>query len=147
VVSLIKDARSVQFNASQKSEARDDSAHAAPEVSKARQSSVKRDKLLGPVLLALNEMIDVSASRTIALHTHLPSLILGLLVAVALLSGLLAGYAMAKRKSRSWLHSFLYALVVALAVYAVLDLDFPRSGLIRLDAADNALTELRNSIR
>lgn len=99
------------------------------------------------LLPALNDMIDITTSRTIALHTHLPHLIFGLLICVALLSGLLAGYAMAKRKNRSWLHLLLYAAVVAITIYAVIDLDYPRSGLIRLDAADNALIQLRDSIR
>lgn len=99
------------------------------------------------LLPAVNEMIDVTTSRTIALHSHLPRLIFALLISVALLSGLLAGYAMAKRKSRSWLHMLLYAVVVAITIYAVLDLEYPRFGLIRLDAADNALMELRQSIR
>jgi uncharacterized membrane protein len=99
------------------------------------------------LLPALNEMIDVTTSRTIALNTHLPPLIFALLLCVALLSSLLAGYAMAKRQNRSWLHLLLYALVVALTVYALLDLEDPRSGLIRLDAAERALTELRDSIR
>ena len=100
-------------------------------------------KLLLP---ALNQMIDVTTSRTVALYTHLPPLIFALLMSVALLSGLLAGYAMAKRRSRSWLHMLVYALVVAVTVYAVIDLDYPRSGFIRLDAADNALAKLRDSI-
>jgi hypothetical protein len=99
------------------------------------------------LLPALNDMIDVTTSRTIALRTHLPPLIFGLSIVVALLSGLLAGYDMAKRKRRSWLHVTLYALVIALTIYSVLDLDNPRSGLIRLNAADNALIQLRNSIR
>ena len=47
---------------------------------------------------------------------------------------------------RSWLHTLLYAAFVATTVYAVLDLDNPRSGLIRLDAADSAIVKLRNSI-
>src|SRR5690242_13463971 len=47
------------------------------------------------LLRALNDMIDVTTSRTIALHTHLPPLIFGLSISVALLSGLLAGYEMA----------------------------------------------------
>lgn len=80
-------------------------------------------------------------------YTHLPSLIFALLMSVALLSGLVAGYAMAKRQSRSWLHMLVYALVVAITVYAVVDLDDPRLGLIRLDTADNALSQLRASIR
>lgn len=99
------------------------------------------------LLPALNEMIDVTTSRTVALYTKIPSLIFGLLIVVALLSGLVAGYAMAKRQSRSWLHMVVYALVIAITIYAVLDLDDPRSGLIRLDAADNALLQLRDSIR
>jgi len=99
------------------------------------------------LLPAINEMIDVTTARTIALQTHLPGLIVGMLVCVALLSGLLAGYAMAKRKSRSWLHMSLYAAVLAVTIYAVLDLDHPRFGLIRLDAADRALVQLRDSIK
>lgn len=99
------------------------------------------------LLPALNEMIDVTTSRTIALHSHLPALIFALLMCVALLSSLLAGYAMAKRKSRSWLHVLLYAVVISVTIYAVLDLEYPSYGLIHLRAADKALIQLRNSIR
>ncbi len=98
------------------------------------------------LLPALNDMIDVTTSRTVALHTHLPPLIFGLSISVALLSGLLAGYDMAKRKTRSWLHVVLYAMVIALTIYTILDLDNPRFGLIRLKAADNALIQVRDSI-
>jgi hypothetical protein len=82
-----------------------------------------------------------------ALRTHLPSLIFALLIVLALLSGLLAGYAMAQRQGRSWLHVLTYSAVIAVTVHVVLDLDNPRSGLIRLDAADKALVRLRDSIR
>lgn len=99
------------------------------------------------VLPALNDMIDVTTSRTIALFTSLPTLIFGLVIGVSLLSGVLAGWAMAKRKQRSWIHMVLYAATVAVTVYTVADLDSPRSGLIRLDRADQALLELRDSIR
>jgi hypothetical protein len=99
------------------------------------------------LLPALNDMIDITTTRTIALHTHLPGLIFALLIGVALLSGLLAGYAMAKRLSRSWLHNLSYAIIISIIIYSVLDLEFPRFGLIRLDAADNALFQLRDSIR
>jgi hypothetical protein len=99
------------------------------------------------LLPAINEVIDITTSRTIAMHTQLPRLIFVLLTSVALISGLIAGYAMAKRKSRSWLHMVLYAAVISVTVYAVLDLEYPRFGLIRLDTADNALLQLRDSIR
>ncbi|HUM04990.1 MAG TPA: hypothetical protein VLT90_05985 [Terriglobales bacterium] len=99
------------------------------------------------LLPALNDMIDVTTNRAVAMRTHLPGLILNLLVFVALLSGILAGYAMSKREKRSVIHMLIYAAVIALTVYAVADLDHPRSGLIRLEAADNALVKLRQSIR
>lgn len=99
------------------------------------------------LLPAVNEMIDVTTSRTVALHTRQPMLISALLIGVALLSGLLAGYTMAKVVHRSWLHMIVYSLVASMTIYAVADLDNPRSGLIRVDAADAALIELRQSMR
>ena len=102
------------------------------------------DRLLLP---ALNEMVDIATERGIAMHTHLPPLIFVLLICVALLSSLLAGYAMAKRRNRSWLHVLIYAGVVSITIYAVLDLDSPQFGLVRLDAADRVLIQLRDSIR
>jgi hypothetical protein len=41
----------------------------------------------------------------------------------------------------------LYAAINSVTIYAVLDLDEPRSGLIRLDRADRTLIDLRDSIR
>ena len=92
-------------------------------------------------------MIDVTTARAIALDMHLPALIFLLLISVALMSALLAGHVMAKRRHRSVLHLILYAAIISITIYAVLDLDEPRSGLIRLDRADQALIELRDSIR
>jgi hypothetical protein len=54
---------------------------------------------------------------------------------------------MAKRKRRSPLHVVLYAGVVAITVYVVMDLDNPRIGLIKLDATEQILHELHDSIR
>jgi hypothetical protein len=99
------------------------------------------------LLPAVNDMIDVTTSRTVALYTRMPGLLLGMLLSVALLSALLAGYAMAKRGHRSWLHGLVYVLTIAVTVYAVLDLDNPRAGFIRLQAAENALIQLRDSIQ
>jgi hypothetical protein len=98
------------------------------------------------VLPAINEMIDVTTARTLALRTRLATLILVLLCIVALLSALIAGYTMGTRPRRSVLHMVSYAACVALTVYTVLDLDNPRRGLIRLAPAEALLEDLRNSI-
>ena len=71
----------------------------------------------------------------------------GLLISVALLCATLAGYMMSKRRSRSWPHLILYPLVVSATIYVLLDLDDPRSGMIRLDRADAVLSNLQHSIR
>ena len=52
-----------------------------------------------------------------------------------------------KEGAARWLHMMLYSLVIALTVFTFLDLDYPRFGLIRLNAADNAMLRLRDSIR
>jgi hypothetical protein len=51
-----------------------------------------------------------------------------------------------KQRSPTWLHMLVYSLVVADTVYAVVDIDCPRSGWIRLDGADNALVKLRDGV-
>jgi hypothetical protein len=99
------------------------------------------------LLPALNEMIDVVTSRAIAREIHLPALMFYLLISIALLTGLLAGYAMSKRQSRSWLHILLYAVIISITIYAIFDFDNPRYGLIKVDAADRALLRLHDSIQ
>jgi multisubunit Na+/H+ antiporter MnhB subunit len=99
------------------------------------------------LLPAINDMMDVTTERSVAFQAHLPVLVFYLLVFIALMSALLAGYGMAKRKKRSPLHIFLYAACVAATIYAVTDLEHPRSGLIRLDAADQALLQVRDLMR
>jgi uncharacterized membrane protein YozB (DUF420 family) len=96
--------------------------------------------------LSLNEMIGVTTARAVALQTQLPILILVLLLGVASLTSLLAGYGMAKSGRRHVFHGVIYAAAVSLTIYVVLDLDNPRRGLIRLDAAEQALRQLQRAI-
>ena len=99
------------------------------------------------LLPAINEVIDVTTERAVAFRAHLPYLVFYLLIFIALMSALLAGYTMAKRKKRSLLHMFLYAACIAATIYTVIDLDRPRSGMIRVDAADQALLQVRDLMR
>ncbi|NTV56720.1 MAG: DUF4239 domain-containing protein, partial [Deltaproteobacteria bacterium] len=70
-----------------------------------------------------------------------------MLFVLALVSALLSGYAMAGNKSRSWLHILCFALIIALTVYVILDIEFPRLGLIRVDAFDQALVYLLETMK
>ncbi len=98
------------------------------------------------VLPALNDMIDVTRERKVALSTQIPELVLVMLFGVSLFSALLAGAGMSRHGVRHLVHGGIYAAAVTLTIYTILDLDSPRGGLIRLDAADRVLAQLRGSM-
>jgi CDP-diglyceride synthetase len=99
------------------------------------------------VLASINDMIDITTTRYVALQTHPPSIIFVMLAIMVLASCLLAGYDIAASKRRSWLHMLGYALLTTLALYVILDLEFPRVGLVRIDYMDQLLVDVRNSMR
>lgn len=101
----------------------------------------------GLVLNALNSMFDIVSERTAAAWTHPPLVIYVMLMALAFASALIAGIGMAGAKTRSWVHVIGFAAVLSLSVYVILDLEFPRIGLIRVDSFDRALYQLRDSMK
>jgi hypothetical protein len=70
-----------------------------------------------------------------------------MLAALALASAILAGYGMAASQTRSWIHILEFAAIMAVTVYIIVDLEHPRLGLIRVDAFDQVLVDLRNSMK
>jgi hypothetical protein len=99
------------------------------------------------LLPALNQMIDITTTRTMAAEMHPPAVVFIMLAVAALASSLLAGYGMAGGKSRSWVHMLAFAAIMAVTVYVILDIEYPRLGLMRVDAFDRALVELRQSMK
>ena len=99
------------------------------------------------VLNALNAMIDITTTRDLATTTHAPLLIMALLVALSFMGALLAGDTLALKGRRNRLHMALFALAIAGTVYAVIDLEYPRVGLITLQHADRAIIQLRDLMR
>lgn len=98
------------------------------------------------LLPALNEMLDITNSRTMATRSHPPTIIYAMLFLIALASSLLAGYGIAG-KSRSWIHMIGFSLTMAVAFYVILDIEYPRLGLIRVDSFDQALIDVRASMK
>jgi hypothetical protein len=82
-----------------------------------------------------------------AARMHPPMVIFALLIALGLACSLLAGFAMAGGRQRPWTHAISFAATIAITVYVILDLEYPRLGLIRVDAADRVLVELRESMQ
>lgn len=102
--------------------------------------------LKAQLIPALNDMFDIATTRTMTAQTHPPTIIFAMLGVLALMSALLAGYAMAGSKTRSWIHTVGFAFIMAAVAYIILDLEFPRLGIIRIDAFDRVLVELRQSM-
>ena len=97
------------------------------------------------LLPALNQMIDITTTRSMARQMHPPAVIYVVLGVVSVAGALLGGYAMAAA-GRSWLHTMAFVVVMAITVWVILDLEFPRAGFIRLDSFDQAMVDVRASM-
>ena len=92
---------------------------------------------------SINEAFDLATTRALATRQHPPLAIHLLLVTMVLISGFLAGFSQAKAARQSWLHMTGFALTTTLALYLILDIEYPRVGLIEVTGFDLALKELR----
>jgi hypothetical protein len=99
------------------------------------------------LLPAINAVGDIASTRTAAGRMHPPLMIFALLLGLAMLSALIAGRSMASRSGRRWLHTVIYAIALAGAVYVIVDIEFPRFGLIRVDDFDHLLVEVRHAMK
>ena len=96
---------------------------------------------------ALIHKTSAKPALSAMMQSHPPAVIFVMLGSTAVLAALLAGYGMAGRQSRRVLHPLVFAVVMATAIYVILDLEYPRLGLIRIDGADQILVDVRNSMR
>ncbi|HEY6931023.1 MAG TPA: DUF4239 domain-containing protein, partial [Thermoanaerobaculia bacterium] len=79
---------------------------------------------------------------------HPPLVVFLMLASLALISALLAGYGMAAAgKTRSVFHRVAFAAMIAATVYVIIDIEYPRLGLIRVDSADSLLSDLRQTMK
>ena len=92
-------------------------------------------------------MIDITTTRLFAGRTYTPVIVFVVLFALGLGCSLLAGYSMAAAGARSSLHFVAFAVITVLTVYVIFDLEYPRAGFIRLDIYDQALVELRATMK
>lgn len=70
-----------------------------------------------------------------------------MLVLLVLTSSLIAGHGMSGGKRVSWIHVVSFSVIMAGTVCLILDLEFPRIGLIRIDSSDRLLTDLRQTLK
>lgn len=98
------------------------------------------------LLPSLNQMFDTVSTRMRHTSLHPPPIVFGMLGFVSLSSSLLAGYNMGGAKKRKWIHMICFSVVLALTVYVIIDIEYPRLGLIQVDTSDTILLDLRKSL-
>jgi len=99
------------------------------------------------LLPALNQMIDITTTRLMASRMHPPSIVYFMMAIASLAGALLAGYGMAAAGHRRWLHALAFVATTAMTVYVILNLEYPRLGLVRFDSFDQVMVELREGMQ
>ena len=98
-------------------------------------------------LTALANAFEVSRLREGAAEKHPPQIVYIMLFGLGLGGSLLAGFGMAAAAARSWIYMVIFAATLAITLYVVTDMEFPRLGLIRVDSFDHFLVDLYEQMR
>jgi len=90
---------------------------------------------------SINEMIDIASTRLAAGEGTIPDSIMYFLFALCICASFLLGYEQTGKVD--WISLSGFALTLAITVFSILDLDRPRSGLIKMDGPNRKIIELR----
>jgi hypothetical protein len=94
------------------------------------------------IIPAENDMIDITLTRRAAGEATIPDSIMYFLFFLCLGSAFLLGYD--HHGPINWTIVLGFALTLSATVFTIIDLDRPRSGLIRMDKPNERMLELRN---
>ncbi len=93
------------------------------------------------ILPAINNAFESAQLRTGINDKHPPTIVYAMLLGLALGAALLAGYGMGITNSRSWPHMLIFSSALAITLYVITDIEFPRLGFVRVDF-DHALGDV-----
>jgi hypothetical protein len=91
---------------------------------------------------ALNSMIDIVSVRESGRKAKVPPFILTMLLILTLISSFLVGYGY-KGRRRNLVMICIFSLMTTIALYLILELDRPQSGMLNLSAAEEHVMALR----
>ncbi len=86
----------------------------------------------GMFIQSLNDLIDANGRHEAALERHVPDFVLWLLFGVIFATAGVVGFAVGSAGHRPSLVSYIMVVLIALLVFAIIDLDRPRRGLIQV---------------
>lgn len=99
-----------------------------------------RSTVIPLFLETLNETIDLSAEHAASLRYVIPVGVVAVVTAIVLATSFLTGFGFGRRASRGTIPNVTLALILALAMATLVDLDRPQRGTIHVD-----LTPLRDA--
>ncbi len=82
---------------------------------------------------SLNDTINLSTEEAAVLGSHIPDIVIFGILLIAFIASAMMGYGFGRQGERAVTFKALFALVLALALGLVLDLDRPQRGLIRVN--------------
>ena len=99
------------------------------------------------IIPSINEMFGSVEAERLARRVHPPTVMFVVLALLSLQVALFGGYSMATAPRRNWFYYLGVATTISLAMWLTLELEYPRLGVIRVDAMDHALLEIRDVIK
>jgi hypothetical protein len=139
-VELFEDPSSVRAS---EAVAKLNASHARAWAAAVRVCSARSD-LAVTLLPPLNDLADLMTKQADARRRQIPTPVLAVILLCALGSVASVGFASVFIERRTHLPGILLTALIAAALWLIIDLDYPRHGLIRLDG--RVLTELRTGM-
>jgi hypothetical protein len=114
-------------------------------VSAVEDTAYPQKLVASQILPELSNMFTASENQRLASKFHPPPIIVQALVGLAFIGSLIAGYNMGIEKSRDWLLTIIFVLLMSGTIYVIMGLEYPRLGIDKLDDFDIELVTLRKS--
>jgi hypothetical protein len=96
---------------------------------------------------ALSDMFGAVEDERFARRMHSSVIIYAMLAVAALASAIFAGYGLASKGVHNRLYTIGVAATIGMAMYVIIELEYPRLGLIRISAMDRALADVRATMK
>lgn len=94
-----------------------------------------RSTLVPLYIAALNDAINLSVEERAVLSAHIPDVVVIGLLLIAFIASAMMGYGFGRQGQRALVFKALFAIMLAIALGLILDLDRPQRGLIRVNLA------------
>src|SRR5262249_51178537 len=99
------------------------------------------------VMPPINDWTDLSSTRLAQDNLGTPPMVMPTLVALSLITALMAGNQMPRSDRPSLLHRVPFAAILSFLMLVIFDLNHPRSGLIQVGSVDQSMAQVEQSLK